>query len=412
MQAMSVVDRIHALASLSDEAGALTRLTFGPAHRRAAERVADWMRDAGLVTHLDAAGTVVGRAEGPSPAAPLLLLGSHIDTVRRAGAWDGTLGVVVAIEAIRRLRVDRAVLPYAIEILAFGDEEGVRFAPALGGSRAIAGRVDPDTLDARDADGTTLAEALRRFGGDPDALRANRLRRDRAFAYLEVHIEQGPVLEDAGLPLGIVTGIAGATRLAVTVRGRAGHAGTVPMTGRHDALAGVSRMVLALRDAARDRAGTVATVGRIEALPGAPNVIPAECRFSVDLRAEDDPARTRLLAAAEAAFRRIAAEERLSIDIETTHDAAATRCDERLQAALARAIEGHGIGVRRLASGAGHDAMAVASLCPVGMLFVRCRGGVSHDPAEHVEPDDAERAVMVLTETLRALAPFRTEASR
>ena len=407
MPSMSVHDRIHALALLSDDTGAITRLSFGPAHARAAALVAGWMREAGLAAHVDAAGTVVGRAEGPSAASPLLLLGSHVDTVRRAGAWDGTLGVVAAIEAMRRLRACGTRLPYAVEILAFGDEEGVRFAPTLGGSRAIAGRVDATSLDARDADGITLAAALGGFGGDPDAFAANRLRRDRAFAYLEVHIEQGPVLEAADLPLGVVTAISGATRLAVCVRGRAGHAGTVPMAVRRDALAGAARMVLGLREAARACPGTVATVGRIEAFPGAANVIAAECRFTVDLRAEDDPARHRLRDAATAAFERIAADETLSVEVSETHDAPATRCDARLQAVLARAIEMDGSQVRHLASGAGHDAMAVASLCPVGMLFVRCRGGVSHDPAEHVEADDAERAVAVLTGALRMLSPER-----
>ncbi len=398
--AQRVQDRLAELAGATDEAGRITRLYLTRAHRRAIEFVEPWMREAGLSTSLDAAATLIGRRPGPRPDSPALLLGSHLDSVRDAGRYDGCLGVVTGIETLAAL--GDTPLPFAIELRAFGDEEGVRFPVTLTGAHATAGHFDPAWLDAVDDDGVTLARALAAFGAPTDIASA---RSRRAFAYLELHIEQGPVLERAHAPVGIVTAIAGAARHAVTVTGQAGHAGTVPMHGRRDALAAACAMILAVRDAAHAEDGVVATVGRIEAHPGAVNVIPGEVRFTIDLRAADDAARDRAWHHIDADLARIAAAEHVGLAIVRTHHARAVACDDRLQECLADAVAHAGQPIVRLPSGAGHDAMAVAALCPIGMLFVRCAGGLSHHPDEHVSTADIAAALDVLAHTIRHLDP-------
>ena len=393
---MTQADRIQArlfeLAACSDEPDAITRLFLSPAHARAIELVRTWMDQAGLVTSLDANATLIGHKPGPHSDSPLLLLGSHIDTVRNAGRYDGCLGVLAAIEAAT------TDLPYALQIRAFGDEEGVRFPVTLTGAHATAGRFDPAWLDAADADGITMRQALAAFPTTDDPP-------TEAFAYLELHIEQGPVLEQHNAPLGIVTAINGASRFLVTVRGRAGHAGTVPMNARRDALTATAAMILAVRDAARDYPGAVATVGRIEVRPNAINVIPGETVFTIDLRAPDDMLRAETHRAIETALIALAEQERVELTLTRTHDAQAVACDPRLQRHLAAAIAKAGLPTIHLPSGAGHDAMAVAPLCPIGMLFVRCAGGISHHPDESVRTEDIAAALRVLTKTLQSLDP-------
>ena len=390
--------RLRELARCTDEPGRITRLFLSPAHRHAAALIRSWMDDTGLATRLDASATLVGTRPGPRPDSPVLLLGSHFDTVRDAGRYDGCLGIVAAIEALSAA----GPLPFAVQIRAFGDEEGVRFPVTLTGAHACAGRFDPAWLDARDADGIALGDALRAFGGDPSQLDTCR---PHAFAYLELHIEQGPILEKNGAPLGVVSAINGATRSAVTVRGRAGHAGTVPMMLRQDALVAASAMIIAVRAAATARPGVVATVGCINARPGATNVIPGQVTFSIDLRAPEDGLRTDAQATIERALHAHAASERVEVAIARTHHAPSVACDPRLRQLLAGAIEAARLPVLHLPSGGGHDAMAIASLCPIGMLFVRCAGGISHHPDEAVATEDIAHAVAVLTTTLRTLDP-------
>ncbi len=396
-----LMQRLDAFARHSDEPGRLTRLYLSPAHKAAVQELTAWMQAAGLATRLDAAGTVVARYEGATRGAPALLLGSHIDTIRDAGRYDGNLGVLAALVAVEEVARSGARFPFAIEILAFGDEEGVRFPSTLAGSKAVAGTFDPKTLQGRDAAGVTLEQALVDFGCDPAAIGAEARHPGDVHAFVEVHIEQGPVLEAEGLPVGVVTAINGASRFTVDVSGEAGHAGTVPMALRRDALAAAAEMVLAVERLPVARPGLVATVGRLEASPGAVNVIPGAVRFTVDIRAPDDAMRAAAVDEMATAFDAIAVRRQVGVTRQRTYDVSATACDPAIVGGLAAAVARQGLPVRRLPSGAGHDAMALAALCPVGMVFVRCKGGISHNPAESITAEDAGLAVAVLVDFIR-----------
>ncbi|MBX9930999.1 MAG: allantoate amidohydrolase [Methylobacterium sp.] len=396
--------RLDALAAISADANAITRLYLTPEQARANALVMGWMREAGMTARVDAAGNVIGRIEGEIPGAPALVIGSHLDTVRDAGRYDGPLGVVVGIACVEVLVRERARLPFAVEVVGFADEEGTRFNATLIGSRAFAGTFDHDKLDCQDRDGVTIAEALRAAGLDPARFHEAARSPAGIIAYLELHIEQGPALERADLPVGLVTAISGATRLAVTVEGVAGHAGTVAMEGRRDALAGAAACILAVEARCRGEAGLVGTVGSLDAAPGATNVIPGRVGFSLDLRAPDDAQRQAALADIEAAWRTIAAMRGLGLTWRAVHDAPSVPCDPVLAERIAGAIAAEGHPVFRLPSGAGHDGMAVVALAPVAMIFVRCRGGISHNPAEFASLDDIEAGTRVLLRTLRDLA--------
>ena len=397
--------RLDALCRFSADEGSLTRLYLTPEHRAAAEQVTAWMREAGMTVSLDAAATVIGRYEGQEPGLPALLLGSHIDTVRHAGRYDGMLGVLVAIEAVAALHAAGLRLPFAVEVLAFGDEEGVRFPVTLTGSRAVAGGFDPSALESRDAEGVSLREALHRFGVDPAAIPTLARRPDQVLAYLEVHIEQGPVLEAEGLPTGIVTAINGATRFVAEIGGTAGHAGTVPMHLRRDAVAAMAEMVLAVERLALEEPDLVATVGQVTASPGAVNVIAAGARFTIDIRSPRDALRHAACGRLRDELSTIAARRGVSLSLRPTYDEAAAPCDPALIEALEGASLRCGLRPFRLPSGAGHDGLAMARLCPIGMIFVRCEGGISHHPAEAITEADALAALRLLLETLQHLQP-------
>jgi len=392
----AILARCDALAAISEDPDRLTRTYLTPQHRTAGERIAGWMREAGMQAHFDALGNVVGRYAATQPDAPVLVTGSHMDTVVDAGRYDGIFGILCPIACVTDLHARGRRLPYTLEVVAFGDEEGVRFGVSMLGSRALAGRFDTAALERRDADGVSLREALVAFGGDPDAIAT--LARRHIAAYVETHIEQGPVLLDAGLPVGVVTSIAGGTRLRARVAGVAGHAGTVPMPARQDALAAAAEMVLAIERHCAERADTlVGTVGKLAvAGGGAINVIPGAVEFTVDLRSGDDATRRTALAAVEAECRAIAARRRVALAWEPFFELAAAPCDARLQARWADAIAAQGVPVRHLPSGAGHDAMEFAGLAPIAMLFVRCgNGGVSHNPRETLAAEDADLATRV-----------------
>ncbi len=397
-----LMDRLEALARFSDDADGLERLYLSSSHKRAADALAGWMREAGLDVRLDAVGTLVGRYEGAAPGVPALLVGSHIDTVRQAGKYDGALGVLAALTAVEALAQSGERLPFAIEVVAFGDEEGVRFPSTLRGSRALAGTLDAATLDERDASGTSVRDALIAFGADPDRLAEAAYPRDAALGFVELHIEQGPVLERMSQPVGVVTAINGARRLSVVVQGTAGHAGTSPMNMRRDSLAAAAEMILSVERIAAEVRDVVATVGVVDVRPGAVNVIPGETRFTIDARAPDDAARDAVVERITTAIEGIAARRGLAVHISQTHAAPATVCDPTLIAALDAAARAVGHQPVHLPSGAGHDAMAMAALCPVAMLFVRCAGGVSHHPAESISLKDADAAMRVLLHFLRA----------
>ncbi len=401
----TVMARLDELAGFSAEPEQLTRLYLSAEHAAAAARVQEWMQAAGMATRIDAVGNVVGRYEGRQPGLPAVLLGSHIDTVRNAGKYDGCLGVVVAIQVVAVLNAAGERLPFAIEVIAFGDEEGVRFPVTLTGSRAIAGTLDAAALDAEDADRISVRDALRQFGCGPSQITEIPRRKEQALAYCEVHIEQGPVLEAEKLPLGVVTAINGASRFAITVGGTAGHAGTVPPRLRRDALCAAAEMVLAVERAMRTTADLVATVGRIEALPGATNVIPSEARFTLDIRSPSNAVRADAIARLREAFERIATQREAGLDTRKTYDEPAATCHASLIEQMEAAVRRAGIRPLRLPSGAGHDGLAMVALCPIGMLFVRCAGGISHNPAEAITAEDADVAVRVLADFLRHLAP-------
>ena len=396
-----IMARIDALAALSESPDGLTRRYLTPEHRRANDLVGRWMADAGMTVRQDAVGNIVGRYEGVSEGLPAVLIGSHLDTVVMAGKFDGMLGVVTGIACVAELNRRGQRLPFVVEVVGFGDEEGVRFHSTYLGSQALAGNFEQPLLARRDAEDITMAEAMTAFGLDPARIGEAARQAGDTLAYLELHIEQGPVLESLGLPVGVVTSIAGATRLAVGLTGEAGHAGTVPMNLRHDALAAAADCVLAVERVCTESPDLVGTVGQIVAEPGAGNVIPGSVRFTVDLRSAEDSRRASALAEITTAFDGAAKRRGVAIEIEKVHEAASVPCDAKLSDLIAGAIERNGWPVERLPSGAGHDAAAMADLTPASMIFVRCEGGVSHNPAESITAADAEAGARVLLQVLR-----------
>jgi allantoate deiminase len=400
-----IVRRINELAAISEAPENLTRIFLTPQHRAAADLLLSWMREAGMAAHLDAIGNVCGRYEGEKAGLPCLMLGSHYDTVRDAGKWDGPLGVITAISCVADLNRHGKRLPFAVEITGFADEEGVRFASTLLGSRAVAGTFDESVLNGRDKAGISMREALVQFGLDPQHIGAAARAPRELLAYVELHIEQGPVLEQKGLPVGVVTAIAGATRLAARLTGMAGHAGTVPMAMRCDALAGAAECIAAIEEFCRtDEAGLVGTVGYISAAPGATNVIPGQVSFTIDMRAPTDIHRRRAVAEIVRRIEAIAKRRSLQLQLDITHENRTAPCVPWLQAQIAEAVKAEGYDVFELPSGAGHDGMAMIDIADVGMIFVRCRGGISHHPDEHVELADADAGARVL---LRLIENFR-----
>jgi len=387
-------------AGYSEEEEKLTRVFLSPQHKACALAVMSAMRAAGMTARIDAIGNVVGRYEAAEPGARTLITGSHIDTVRDAGAYDGNLGVALPIACIAELDSRGLRLPYAIEVIAFGDEEGVRFPTTLSGSRTIAGTIDLEVLSVTDAEGTSLRDALVHFGCDPAAIAAEARRKEDVLAFVEVHIEQGPVLEAAELPVGTVTAINGASRFSLTLEGMAGHAGTVPMHLRRDALAGAAEMIAAIEQRAAAEEGLVATVGRLAVAPGAINVIPGKVTFSLDIRAPENAQRNAAVAALKEKLAAVAQRRGLALEVELLYEEGAVACDPGLMDQLDRAIERQGLRALRLPSGAGHDAMALSALCPIAMLFVRCGGGISHNPLESITAEDAEAAARVFLDFL------------
>jgi allantoate deiminase len=391
-----IMARCDALAHYTEFAGGLTRIYLSKEQREANRLVTGWMREAGMSVRLDAVGNVVGRYEGDQPGLACLMLGSHLDTVRDAGMYDGMLGVVAAIECVHALNQSGRRLPFAIEVVGFADEEGVRFGATLLGSRAVAGTFDPAALDLRDGAGTTMRDAMTAFGLDAEAFGNAARKREEILAYAELHIEQGPVLEAEGLAAGVVTAINGFTRMAVTLRGMAGHAGTVPMGLRRDALAGAAECVLAVERIGRAEADLVATVGRIRAQPGAINVVPGDADFTVDLRAPVDAQRERAHTALRTEFAAVAKRRSLKLHIEQLQDHTVTTCAPWLMAQFDQAVAAEGLPPRRLPSGAGHDGIAIRAVADIAMLFVRCKGGISHNPAESIEEADAAAGTRIL----------------
>ncbi|PTA74143.1 allantoate amidohydrolase [Serratia sp. Nf2] len=392
--AARVMARCDELAAISAEPDRLTRLYLSAEHRRANRLVGEWMRESGMQVWQDSVGNICGRYEGLTPAAPALLLGSHLDTVRNAGRYDGMLGVLTALETVAHYHRQGRRLPLALEVIGFADEEGARFGVTLLGSRGLTGQWPAEWLACTDADGISVAQAMRDFGLDPAAIAQARRAPNEIRAYLELHIEQGPCLEAADLALGVVTAINGARRLTCTFNGEAGHAGTVPMGQRKDALAAAAEWMMAVETLTRAAdPHLVATVGCIECLPGAVNVIPGEVRLTLDVRGPQDAQLAALLSALLAQAQAICVRRGVRFASEEFYRIDATACDAELQhrwQAAVEQVQGRGLA---LPSGAGHDAIAVAAHWPVGILFVRCAGGVSHHPDEAVRPADVALAI-------------------
>jgi hydantoinase/carbamoylase family amidase len=405
--AMDILERVAALGRHSDSPDHYTRTYLTPAHQAAASKIAEWMREAGMTVRIDAVGSVIGRYEGAMPNAKTLLMGSHFDSVRNGGKYDGVMGILVPIACVAELHRRGERLPVALEIAAFSDEEGARFSTSFLASRALVMGSDSivGLLERRDADGVTLAEAMRAAGLDPANTDAARIDPAALAAYVEVHIEQGPVLLDAGCALGVVTSIAAGTRHTLRVKGDAGHAGTVPMRLRRDALAAAAQMVLAIERRCGAGGSLVGTVGILTVKDGSSNVIPGEVEFTADIRAADPQTLRVAQDDAFAACEAIAKRRGVVLEAVRTHEVRAAPCAPWLQDQIAASIARLGIEAPRLPSGAGHDAMILAEVCDVGMMFVRCgAGGVSHNPAETVTAEDAALAIAALLDFLRHFA--------
>ncbi|KAA8995618.1 allantoate amidohydrolase [Affinibrenneria salicis] len=396
-----IMRRCDELARISESDGQLTRVYLSPQHLRANAQVGEWMRAAGMTVRQDSVGNICGRYEGQQPGAPALLLGSHLDTVRNAGRYDGMLGVLTAIETVGYLHQHGIRLPLALEVVGFGDEEGTRFGITLLGSRGLTGSWPPDWLECQDRQGVSVAQALTQAGLAPEHIGLAERAPAEIVGYLELHIEQGPRLESAGLALGVVTAINGARRLNIIFTGRAGHAGTVPMSQRHDALTAAAEWILQVERLTQGGdPERVATVGTLQCLPGAANVIPGEARLTLDIRGPQDEGLDALLDQLLAQGDTIAARRGVRFQAQEYYRIAATRCDPALQSCLNEAVSAVQGRSLALPSGAGHDAIAIAERWPSGMLFVRCRQGISHHPDESVAADDVAQAIRALLLTV------------
>jgi allantoate deiminase len=354
-------------------------------------RLRSWMEDAGMSVHVDAAGNLRGRYGAAQQDMPVLFIGSHLDTVPRAGAFDGVLGVVLAVALVKLLAGRR--LKFRIEVVGFSEEEGVRFGVPFIGSRALVGTADDELLNSCDGDGVRVHDAIRAFGLDPARIGGARVN-NGPLGYLEIHIEQGPVLESLDLPLGVVEAIAGQSRLDVVFEGKANHAGTTPMNLRRDALAGAAEWISMVEREAHATRGLVATVGRLQVQPGAGNVIAGSALASLDVRHADDAIRKQAAASLLASANEIATRRGLSVSWESRLDQAAVAMDASMVETLKHALRHAGYPVHAMVSGAGHDAMIMASRMPAAMLFLRSPGGVSHHPDESVRPEDVAAALL------------------
>jgi allantoate deiminase len=402
--ARAVMERIAALARISEHPDYLMRRSYTGAMREANALVATWMERAGMTVRLDHIGNLIGRYPTTVPDGPSVIFGSHLDTVRDAGAFDGPLGILLALAVVEQLRANGTHLPFHLDMLCFADEEGVRWGTAYLGSKAVAGTFDRECFDRRDADGISLRDAMRAFGANPDRIADDVWTRTAVLGYCEAHIEQGPVLEAHDLAVGIVGAISGQSRWRLRFEGVAGHAGTVPMALRHDALAAAAAFVVAVEAYAQAAPGLVATVGELRVEPGASNVIPGQVSLSLDVRHADDDVRLR---ACEMLRQQSEAESQrrgVTVRWEVVQEIEAIQCDDMLTGVLTRAVADNGYEPYMLASGAGHDAVAMAALAPVAMLFVRCEGGISHNPAESVEERDVAAALAVLHRFVTLLA--------
>lgn len=400
-RAARAIAECRRIAELSEEPGRITRRFLTPPMREVHALLRGRMEAIGMTVRIDAAGNLRGLWQPPNATGKRLLLGSHIDTVPDAGAFDGVLGVTLALEWVELAQELKLALP--IEVLAFSEEEGVRFGTPFLGSRAVAGRFDPGLLALKDADGATVEDAIRGFGLDPTKIGEAALDAG-ALAFVEIHIEQGPVLEAENLSVAAVSAIAGQTRMSLEFSGQANHAGTTPMRLRRDALAAAAEWIAAVEALAQRSEELVATVGKIEAQPNAGNVVPGLAKLSLDVRHADDSVRNSAVEELLGQARRIAEQRGVGFEWKLQMDQTAVPMDERLTAFLAEAMEAAGMPAKRMASGAGHDAMVMAARVPTAMLFLRSPGGISHHASESVREEDVEASLLVGRRFLERLA--------
>ncbi len=409
----SILDRAEALAQFSDTEGGLTCAFLTPAHRSAQALLAQWMEAAGMQVRNDAIGNVIGRyaADHVSGSdARVLLTGSHFDTVRNGGRYDGRLGILLPIAVVGALNAAGIRLPYHLDVIGFAEEEGLRFKTSFLASSVLAGRFDPALLARTDADGVTLGEELVAAGlpgnGELAALQAAAVDPAALLGFVEVHIEQGPVLLNQGLALGVVTQIAGSSRFQVTIGGQASHAGTTPMGMRRDAAAGAAEMILLVESRCGAVPSLVGTVGQLQVPDGSSNVIPASCTFSMDIRAGEDGIREAAIADIVAGIRQIAARRGLSAQVDRVKPVYNAPCARWLMDQFGAVLRKRGLPAFELPSGAGHDAMMMQCITDVAMLFVRCgNGGISHNPLETITAEDAQLAAEVFVDFLRHFQP-------
>ncbi|MCE9531000.1 MAG: allantoate amidohydrolase [Planctomycetes bacterium] len=395
-----ILKQCDTLAGFSEEAGRLTRTFLSPPMRGVHACLSEWMAEAGLDVRIDAVGNLIGRKPGRRPNPKVFVTGSHVDTVPNAGKYDGILGVLLGLAALRELS-DRT-FAHAVDLIAFSEEEGIRFSTSYLSSRAVCGTFDFNWLERKDAAGIALAQALRDYGLDPAAIPAAAYPPGMVAGYLEIHIEQGPILESLGLPLGIVDAIIGQSRLAIQFTGQAGHAGTQPMELRRDALAAAAEFVVRVERTARETPGLRATVGSLIVEPGAVNVVPGKVRLTLDVRHAQDAIRHKTVADLVEVATVLGRDRQLGIDLSPSMDQAAVPSDPELTNRLANAVRAAGQAEKRMVSGAGHDAATMASICPMTMLFLRSPGGISHHPREAVLAEDVKVALDVMIRFLEA----------
>jgi len=404
-RAENIISRIDALAAISEDETGITRRYGTPAAVEAANLVLQWMRDAGLETRIDAIGNLRGRWPAEDPSAKTFVIASHLDTVVNAGRWDGPLGVLAGLDILENIAAKKKCFPFHLELIAFCEEEGVRFHTTYLGSKVVAGSFEQETLQFRDGDGISVEEAIRNIGGDPAKLKAEAIPAGEWLGYFELHIEQGPVLYDRNIPAAPVSAIAGQIRGEIVFTGMAGHAGTVPMAMRQDALCAAAEFILEVERAAVDSNGAfLATVGKLQLSDPASNVIPGRVSCSIDIRSADpdmlDAGHTLLKASCKA----IAARRGLTAEWNMIQTSPPVRCDAGLTNLLANCIKNAGYEVPALVSGAGHDAVPISAVSPVCMLFVRCYKGISHNPLENVDKDDLAAALAIAEDFIFKLA--------
>jgi allantoate deiminase len=393
--AKQVYQRCDELAKFSQHSEYMDRRYLTTEHKQANQQVAKWMQLAGMKTWSDEAGNQWGCYSSSNENAKTLVLGSHLDTVPNGGKYDGILGVLLPLGLVQYFSDNNIELPFNLQSVGFGDEEGTRFGATFLGSHAIAGTWQENWANLTDSDDISLASAMREFGLDINHVRNSVRDNNQIDTFVEIHIEQGPVLEANNLPVGVVSAIAGAKRFSVDLQGQAGHAGTVPMDMRKDALAASAQMILAIESTAKEF-GVVATVGQLQCLSGAVNVISGRTEFSLDIRSESDLRRDQALASIEQQLTNVAKQRDVILSFKQTHHADAVLCDKGIQKQLEKAVINSGIEPMTLFSGAGHDTMAMANICPVGMLFMRCDKGISHNPAEAIKTPDIASTLVVL----------------